>query len=110
MCAKNSSPIIKLQITDINNNIVEILQNLNNREANASYILKKINYNPLIVYKSIHELLDSGVLEKIYASICPICNNENKSINENGKVKCAYCNEIYNIDFNYEKFKLKKDY
>lgn len=96
----------------------KILYELNKRfirERNEAvpviYLVKKTNLEKKIIYQSLHELLNMGLIERVFVSVCPICYESNLHINESevSNIKCIWCKETYyNSDY-IEKYRIKEE-
>jgi Fe2+ or Zn2+ uptake regulation protein len=76
------------------------------------YILRRhLNIEGNLIYQALHSLLSDDIIEKVYISECPLCDESDYFMDENEEFMiCSFCGEFYCIDIEAaeEEFRIKR--
>lgn len=76
------------------------------------YILRRhLNIEGNLIYQALHSLLSDDIIEKVYISECPLCDESDYFMDENEEfMTCSFCSEFYCIDIEAaeEEFRIKR--
>ena len=72
----------------------------------TSFLRSLYQNEMIIIYYTIHNLLEEGILELYEFERCPICSQEELIKINQSKSICSHCKDIFFSDFIIEKLKL----